>query len=236
MSPNKRSRFVAYVRVSTVEQSTEGVSLEAQRAKLAAWAELHEAQLVEVVGDEGLSASTLDRPGLQRVLELLRARKVDGVVVTKLDRLTRSTRDLLGLVGELFREDNLALVSIAESVDTTKAAGRLVLTILGAMATWERETIAERTSEALQHLRSKGVQMGREGLGWRYTEDVDEEGRRVVEKIPGEVRVVQRIKRARKRGDSLRAIAEKLNHDGVPTKRGGRWYASTVRAVLQVAG
>lgn len=236
MSPEKRSRFVAYARVSTVEQASEGVSLDAQRTKLRQWADLHDATLTEVISDEGISASTLKRPGLERALEMLRSGEVDGIVVTKLDRLTRSTRDLLGLVDELFRKEDYALVSIAENVDTTTAAGRLVLTILGAMATWERETIGERTSEALRHLQSQGVKIGAEGLGWRYGEDTDNEGRRVVERLPSEEKVVRRIQRARKRGDTLRKIAEALNAEGVPTKRGGRWYASTVQNVLRVAG
>lgn len=235
MTPKRGTRFVAYVRVSTDEQAREGVSLEAQRRRVTAWAELQEVGLVEIISDEGLSGSTLERPGLQRALAMLRAGEVDGLVVCKLDRLTRSTRDLLALVAELFEDGSRALASIAESVDTTTAAGRLVLTVLGALATWERETIAERTSEALRHLSAQGVKMGREGYGWRYTEAQDGEGRRVVEDVPEERAAAQRAAALRAEGLTLRAIAERLTVEGIGTKRGGRWHAKTVRSLIGAA-
>lgn len=235
MTPKRGTRFVAYIRVSTEEQAREGVSLEAQRRRVMAWAELQEVGLVEILSDEGLSGSTLERPGLQRALAMLRAGEVDGLVVCKLDRLTRSTRDLLALVAELFEDGSRALASIAESVDTTTAAGRLVLTVLGALATWERETIAERTSEALRHLSAQGVKMGREGYGWRYTEAQGPEGRRVIEEVSSELRAAERAAALRAEGLSLRAIADRLTLEGVTTKRGGRWHAKTVRSLIEAA-
>lgn len=231
-TPRQPPRFVAYARVSTIEQAQEGVSLEAQERRLRAWAEAHEAELVDVVVDEGASAKTLDRPGLRRVLEALREGAATGLVVCKLDRLTRSTRDLLGLVDDLFQRQNLRLVSIAESVDTTTAAGRLVLTVLGALATWERETIGERTAEALAHLRSKGVRVGRAAYGWRYSSDIDEEGRRVVVPVAEEQDVIARARQLRQSGLTLRGIADRLGAEGLKTKRGGRWHAKTVRSLI----
>lgn len=233
MTPKKGLRLVGYARVSTEEQAREGVSIAAQRSKLRAYAELHECELVEVLEDKGLSASTLERPGLERALELLRSGQVEGLVVAKLDRLTRRTRDLLELVEELCQERGLALVSIAENVDTTTASGRLMLTVLGALASWERETIQERTRDVLAHLRAEGVRMGAAGLGWRYAEELDSEGRRVVVAVPEEKRIERRIRNLRGRGYSLRAIAARLEADGVPTKRGGtHWHAKVVRDAL----
>src|SRR5262245_44341578 len=129
MSPKKRTRWIGYVRVSTQEQADGGVSLAAQQKRIRAWSDMHEIELLDVVADEGASAKNLARPGLQRVLQALREGEADGVVVAKLDRLTRRTRDLLDLVEELCQQRGLGLVSINETIDTSNAAGRLVLTV-----------------------------------------------------------------------------------------------------------
>ncbi len=89
-----RTRVVGYARVSTEDQAREGVSLAAQRAKLEAYATALDLELVAVREDAGVSAKTLDRPGLRAALEDLRAGRADALLVPKLDRLTRSVRDL----------------------------------------------------------------------------------------------------------------------------------------------
>jgi site-specific DNA recombinase len=87
-------KAVAYLRCSTEDQATRGVSLEAQRAKVEAYAGLYDLQLVAVVEDAGVSARTLDRPGLQKALAMLARGEAQALIVLKLDRLTRSVRDL----------------------------------------------------------------------------------------------------------------------------------------------
>jgi len=95
------TRAVAYLRVSTEQQRDHGVSLEAQRAKVQAYAALYDVTLVSVIVDAGVSAKTLDRPGLSEALSMLRTGKADALLVCKLDRLTRSVRDLGDLVFRL---------------------------------------------------------------------------------------------------------------------------------------
>ena len=153
---------VGYVRVSTERQADQGVSLEAQEAKIRAMATVQGVTLTEVIVDGGESAKSLKRPGLQRLLAMVETGKVQAVIVAKLDRMTRSVKDLCGLL-ELFEKRKVALVSVAESLDTGSAAGRLVITIMGAVSQWEREAIGERTRDALQHKRSNGerVEIGR---------------------------------------------------------------------------
>src|ERR1039457_349120 len=104
--------------------------------------------VLDVIADGGESAKSLNRPGLQRLLSLVSAAKVDAVIVAKVDRLTRSVKDLCGLL-ELFERRKVALISVAEALDTGSAAGRLVITIMGAVSQWEREAIGERTRDAL---------------------------------------------------------------------------------------
>ena len=146
---------IGYIRVSTDRQAEQGVSLEAQEAKIRAMATVQGAELFEVIVDGGASAKNLNRPGLQRLLALVDSGKVKAVIVAKLDRLTRSVKDLSSLL-ELFEKGGVALISVAESLDTASAAGRLVITIMAAVSQWEREAIGERTRDALRHKRTSG--------------------------------------------------------------------------------
>jgi site-specific DNA recombinase len=228
----KTTRVVGYVRVSSTAQASEGVSLEAQREKLIAYALAMDLVLVEVVSDAGVSARSLDRPGLRRVLDLLEGGDADGVLVVKLDRLTRSVRDLGDLVDRYFSK-RWSLLSVADAVDTRSAAGRLVLHVLACVSQWEREACGERTRETLAHLRGCGVRLGGEGLGWRRTTATDAEGRRIVETVIDEVQTLERMRLLREEGRSLRDICSRLAAEGRRTKRGGRWAPKTVAAALR---
>src|ERR1051326_8629730 len=141
---------IGYVRVSTEKQADFGVSLEAQTAKVHAMAVVQGAELADVITDAGESAKSLNRPGMARLLSLVDAGAVDVVIIAKLDRLTRSVADLAELL-ERFTRRGVSLVSVAESLDTGTAAGRLVLNIMTAVSQWEREAIGERTRTALAH-------------------------------------------------------------------------------------
>ena len=121
-------RAIGYCRVSTDKQADFGCSLEAQQEKVRAMTVVQGADLSEVIVDAGESAKSLNRPGMERLLELVDARLVDVVIIAKLDRLTRSVKDLAELLGKFTRR-GVALVSVAESLDTGTAAGRLVLNI-----------------------------------------------------------------------------------------------------------
>ncbi len=135
------TRTIAYLRVSSDKQADRGVSLDAQRAKLKAYAELYELDLVDVVVDAGLSAKSLDRPGLQRALGMLKAGDAEALLVVRLDRLTRSVVDLGTLVERYIAPGKAALLSVGEQIDTRSAAGRLVLNVLASVSQWEREAI-----------------------------------------------------------------------------------------------
>jgi site-specific DNA recombinase len=220
------TKVIGYVRVSTAEQAASGLSLAAQRERIELFCRLHELDLVAVVEDAGASAKTLSRPGLRSVLELLRSGAADGLVVAKLDRLTRSVRDLGHLVEEHFGNGGAALLSVGEQVDTRTAAGRLVLNVLGSVSQWEREAISERTREALRQVRARGIRLGSEGLGWSRVEGK-------VQVVKAEAATVGRIHALRAEGATLRRIAEVLTAEGHRTKRGGRWQAQTVARVLE---
>ena len=204
-------KIIGYIRVSTDEQAQHGVSLAVQEAKLRAYADLYGHDLAEVVVDAGASAKTLARPGLARVLGALETNQVEGVVILKLDRLTRSVRDLGHLLETYFQKH--ALLSVMEQTDTSTAGGRLVLNLLISVSQWEREVIGERTSAALQHKRAQGVKLGAPAL-------LDEA-------------TIGRIRELRSQGLSLPLIASTLTTEGYTTKRGGAWHPFTVQKILK---
>ena len=115
--------IVGYARVSTVEQRDEGISLDVQQQKINAYCTVKDWSLTEIIKDEGISAKNLNRPGIGALINRVQANEIKTVIVCKMDRLTRSVADLNRLV-ELFKKYDVALVSLAESLDATTATGR----------------------------------------------------------------------------------------------------------------
>src|SRR5271168_3397146 len=210
-------RTIGYVRVSTDRQAERGSSLEAQAEKIRAMALVQSAELSEIIIESGESAKSLNRPGMAKLLALVDAGDVQAIIVAKLDRLTRSVKDLCELL-ERFERRGVALISVAESLDTGSAAGRLVLNIMTAVSQWEREAIGERTRDAMSHKRSQGERVGNIQFGYRLAAD----GKHV-EADPAEQEVLQEIRRLRQNGHSMRGIAAALNQRALRTRRGSAW-------------
>lgn len=225
MSDPIRLRLVGYVRVSTEEQAGSGQSLESQTEKIELFARLHEHCLGRIICDPGISAKTLDRPGLTEAMALIHAREVDGLVVAKLDRLTRSVADLATLFKSFNPQGPGELFSVADSINTSIAAGRMVANIIVTIAQWERETIVERTQDVMSLKRKKGERLGEIPLGF----DLGPDGKTLVAN-PSELAAIGIIQSLDKAGYSLRGIAAELDKLKIPTKRGGdKWAFSTVR-------
>ncbi len=201
------------MRVSTEEQATSGLGLDAQRAAITEECQRRGWGLVEVFEDSGASGkSMVGRPALQDSLDAVRSHRAGALVVAKLDRLSRSLLDFAALM-ENARTEGWALVILDLGVDTTTPSGEMIANVMATFAQFERRMIGQRTKDALAIKISQGVKLGR-------PRSVGDD-------------VVKRIRRDRKAGKSLRAIADRLNEDGVPTGHGGaKWHASTVRAVL----
>ena len=223
-------RVILYVRASTDDQL---LTLEAQRNKLLGYANVYDLEVVEVIEDAGESAKSLNRPGLQRALSMMRSGAADGLAVAKLDRLTRSIADWQLLIAEFFGESGgKALFSVADSIDTRTAAGRMVLNILLSVAQWEREAIAERTKEALSTKMRRGERVG----SVRYGFDLAEDGKTLVANAEEQAAIALMLQ-LRRDGVTLRGIAEELNSLGVATKEGGPWaFGSVARILRRVEG
>jgi DNA invertase Pin-like site-specific DNA recombinase len=216
-------KVVLYCRASTEDQQ---ITLESQQAKLSAYAQIHDLDVVELIVESG-SAKSLNRPGLQRALELLKT--ADGLAVLKLDRLTRSVADWQTLIDGYFGERaGKQLFSVQDSIDTRSAAGRLVLNVLLSVAAWERETIAERTRDALQHKISRLERVGKVRFGFTLADDQ-------TTLIPDdqEQSAIGLMQSLREAGQSFRAIAAELSNRGIATKeRRGDWTHSAVAYIL----
>jgi DNA invertase Pin-like site-specific DNA recombinase len=218
---------VGYVRVSRDEQVRDGVSLEAQRARITAYADAKNLSLDTIYADEGFSGRGLDRPGFQRLLRRCESGQVGHVIVWRLDRLTRRTRDLLSLVEDLFLARSIELHSVSESLDTATPHGRFVLTLFGGLAQMERELVAERTLNALAWKREQGLPTSHPPLGFRSVGK-----REPMEPVADELEIVRRILTLWRGGLSYRSIAASLNAEGVRTKRGATWHHTTVAKVV----
>ena len=149
-------KLIGYARVSTGDQQTIANQVE----KMQAYCDLHDHELIDTFLDEGVSGKTVERTGLRQALKRLSTTGVDGVVITKLDRLSRSVRDWCDLM-ETFDRKSKVLISVYDSIDTSTASGRMIANMFATIAQWERETIAERTQASMNYLRKQGRRIGR---------------------------------------------------------------------------
>ena len=213
-------KVIGYVRVSTAKQEQSGLSVEAQESKIRQYCELYDLDLVDVIIDAGASAKTLDRSGMRTALEMLKTGDVGGLVVAKLDRLTRSIKDLNVLIEEVF--DKAALISVADQVDTTTPSGRLILNILMSVSQWEREEIGERTKVAMKAKKAKGEYTGGKApLGWK----IDEHGNEIPDEDEQELISIVREYRALRL--SYSAISQKLTDAHFTTRTGNAKFSKS---------
>jgi DNA invertase Pin-like site-specific DNA recombinase len=202
---------VGYVRVSTSEQADSGAGLAAQHAAIVAEVERRGWTLVGVIEDAGVSGKNLNRAGLADALEVVESGAAEAIIVSKLDRLSRSVHDFAGLMQRAQRR-GWALVALDLGIDTTTPTGGLIANVMASVAEWERRVIGERTSAALAARRAAGVRLGR-------PREVSDEA-------------IGRIDELRRAGYRVKSIADALNEEGVATPRGGRWHPPGVARVI----
>lgn len=220
-------QVIGYVRCSTVGQATEGVSLEAQEARIKAWCAASGFDLAAIHVDAGISGGHAhNRPALQAALADVTKRK--GILcVYSLSRLARSTRDALEIAERLDKAD-ADLASLSERIDSTSAAGKMIFRMLAVLAEFERDQVAERTKGAMAHLRAKGKRIsGRIPYGFSLASD----GENLVS-LPAEQEAIALMRRLRADGLTLAGIATALTERGIPSKMGATWTPATVGRIL----
>jgi len=200
---------LGYARCSTLEQADAGNGLAAQHAAITGECARRDWRLLEVVGDEGHSGKSLDRPALFEALQRIAAGEASGLVVAKLDRISRSVVDF-GRLLEWFDSADATLVAMDLGMDTSTSSGRLVANVMASVAEWERAVIGERTRDALAARKAQGLPVSRPSVDGL---------------------LAQRIAALRVGGATYQAIADALNAERIPTLRGATaWRVSSVQA------
>ena len=219
-------KTIGYIRVSTSGQVEDGVSLDAQEAKVHAWADLNGADEVVIFRDEGISGSRSDnRPGLQNALAMVG--KGDALVVYSLSRLSRSTKDAL-ILSEILLKKEADLVSLSEKIDTTTAAGKMVFRMLAVLSEFERDQVSDRTRFALAHKRANNEKTGGD-IPFGYYLD----GVHLIED-ENEQKAIALIRDLRVKGYTLQAICWELQREGHKTRRGNlKWQPKTVSRIIE---
>lgn len=219
-------RTAVYIRVSTDDQAREGFSIAAQREKLLAYVCSQDWEVAEIYADEGVSAKDTNRPALNRLLADLSLGKIDVVLVYRLDRLTRSVLDLYQLLQE-FERHGVHFKSCTEVYDTTTAMGRLFITLVAALAQWERENLAERVKLGMgQMARERKRPGGPPPFGYVLVNGQ-------LHPHPEEAKLVRAMYTQYALGSSPRDIADEANRQGFRGKNGARWSASAVLRLLK---
>lgn len=221
-------RTAIYIRVSTEEQAKEGYSISAQKQKLKAFCVAQDWEIEGLYADEGISAKDTNRPQLQRMIKDIEQGKIDCVLVYRLDRLTRSVLDLYKLL-EIFEKHNCKFKSATEVYDTTSAMGRMFITIVAALAQWERENLGERISFGF----AEKARQGKYPLNFRpigYNLDL-KTGTLTINNE--EAKVIRLIYDLYLEGYSANRLCRYLNDHGIKTKANNSWNDKPLMQILK---
>jgi site-specific DNA recombinase len=219
-------KAIGYIRVSTEEQARFGISLDMQRGKIQAYAELEELELVEIISDEGISGCSIkNRVGVQKALQMIRERKIDALVIFKLDRLARNTQEAL-MIATLCRNHGVALHSITEKLDTKSAIGKFFFTLLASLAEMERQLIGERIQAVMELKKERGEVRGHPPYGFMAVD-----GKLVPDSTEQEV--IKRILALRAQRLSIYQIVDVLKREGTVNRKGRPIAKTQIHSIIQ---
>lgn len=220
-------KATGYIRVSLEEMAREGVSLDNQRNKIELYCKMNDFELVGIEADEGISGKNLNRPGVIRILDMAKKKEIDGIVIYKLDRMFRNTIDALNTT-KMLDKKGIALHSICEKLDTQSAIGKFFFTLIASLAEMERNIISERTSDAMQYMKSSGKCTGVAPYGFRLSSDGIH-----IEPDETEQAVVSLIMKLRDRCYSYQKIADELNEKEFRNRKGNKWQLQNVFGIVK---
>ena len=232
----EQRKAIAYTRVSTSEQAISELSLEAQHREVIIQAKLSDVTIVQVLTDKDESASTLNRPVMSELLTHIESGRIDAVIISKLDRLTRRIKDFKSLLQRMKKAkragggQGVDLISSAESLDTGSDTGQIVINIMDSVSQWDREVIGERTSAILQDLKAQGKSTGNPNYGFEAGEDG-----KLIENEQ-EQAVLQRVAELRAEGKSWARVASTLTGAGIRTRRGTAFSRQGLSKIAKRAG
>lgn len=223
---DKINKVALYVRVSTTSQLEEGYSIEEQKAKLESYCDIKDWHIYKVYTDGGFSGSTTERPALERLIKDAQSKVFDTVLVYKLDRLSRSQKDTLYLIEDIFLKNNIEFVSLLENFDTSTPFGRAVIGLLSVFAQLEREQIKERMQlgKLGRAKAGKSMMWAKTSYGYNYDKET---GSMTVNEY--EALAVKEIFTSYLAGMSITKLRDKIN-DEYPKQPA--WSYRTIRGIL----
>ena len=223
---NEINKVALYVRVSTTSQLEEGYSIEEQKAKLESYCDIKDWHIYKVYTDGGFSGSTTERPSLEQLIKDAQSKLFDTVLVYKLDRLSRSQKDTLYLIEDIFLKNNIEFVSLLENFDTSTPFGRAVIGLLSVFAQLEREQIKERMQlgKLGRAKAGKSMMWAKTSYGYNYNKDT---GTMTVNEY--EALAVKEIYSSYLAGMSITKLRDKINEE---YPKQPAWSYRTIRGIL----
>ena len=220
------NKVALYVRVSTTSQLEEGYSIEEQKAKLESYCDIKDWHVYKVYTDGGFSGSTTERPALEQLIKDAQSKLFDTVLVYKLDRLSRSQKDTLYLIEDIFLKNNIEFVSLLENFDTSTPFGRAVIGLLSVFAQLEREQIKERMQlgKLGRAKAGKSMMWAKTSYGYNYDKET---GSMTVNKY--EALAVKEIFTSYLAGMSITKLRDKINEE---YPKQPAWSYRTIRGIL----
>ncbi len=229
------NRAVAYIRVSSTDQLN-GHSMENQEEKVRMYASLYNMEMVEVIVDRGLSGRKTDnRPGYQRMMDMVRSKQVDKVIVYALSRLSRNTGEFLNAL-KIMDANGVEFCSVTEGISSAGATGKMLITVMAAMAQFESDQLSERITSVKKFCKSAGRTYTNPTFGYDNVFDLTQDGkRRNGRMVPNEQEqeIIKKIFAMHAEDYSLRKICNILNHQAAFTKNGKPWQANGIKQVLE---
>ena len=223
---DKFNKVALYVRVSTTSQLEEGYSIEEQKAKLESYCDIKDWHIYKVYTDGGFSGSTTERPALEQLIKDAQSKLFDTVLVYKLDRLSRSQKDTLYLIEDIFLKNNIEFVSLLENFDTSTPFGRAVIGLLSVFAQLEREQIKERMQlgKLGRAKAGKSMMWAKTSYGYNYDKET---GSMTVNEY--EALAVKEIFTSYLAGMSITKLRDKINEE---YPKQPAWSYRTIRGIL----
>ena len=223
---DKINKVALYVRVSTTSQMEEGYSIEEQKAKLESYCDIKDWHIYKVYTDGGFSGSTTERPALEQLIKDAQSKLFDTVLVYKLDRLSRSQKDTLYLIEDIFLKNNIEFVSLLENFDTSTPFGRAVIGLLSVFAQLEREQIKERMQlgKLGRAKAGKSMMWAKTSYGYNYDKET---GSMTINEY--EALTVKEIYSSYLAGMSITKLRDKINEE---YPKQPAWSYRTIRGIL----
>jgi DNA invertase Pin-like site-specific DNA recombinase len=219
-------RAIGYTCLNTVSQQPKNLTLEDQEKTIQQYADNRGWSLVGIYQEVTESTNTMSQPKLEQIILDSGQDTFDILVIARLDRLTRNIRQLNTLINRMCLQNGKHLNSIEEGFDTRNECGQLGLRLIDIITKWDTKRISDRTREIIAKKRAKGERVGHAPFGYTYKDK-----RLVI--VPAELDTVRVIREQREKGLSYHKIARYLNERKIVSKRGGIWYAETVKTVFQ---